>query len=829
MPLTSMPSPRRNGLGLKPLAFAVLCAVATPWLPYSYADDLPPPPSAISMPDTTLYLEPVVNGRQTGKVVPVTYRGGHYYLTPQQLLDAGLPVADKQAKEIAVDQLEKVDVTYSGETQQLMINVPNDWLPKQKFNAQNPLDRLPAQSSLGLLFNYDLYASQSSANGQPGYLSAWTEQRLFDGFGVVSNTGIFRGSFNTSANSDQDNRYIRYDSQWRYNDDDRLLRYTAGDLATGALTWSSSVRIGGIQLARNFASRPDLITYPLPQFSGQAALPSSVDLYINSYKNSSTSVNPGPFTLDTVPYINGAGQATVVTTDALGRQVSTVVPFYVASNLLQAGMSDFSLSSGALRRNYGISSADYGQWVASGSGRYGVTDWLTLEGRAEGAAELAVGGAGANIRVGQWGVFNASYSYSQASDNAFNDYQPSQQPNYYDPLTGQPIPQPDPQPVYQYSTNHGDQSSIGYTYSNRYYSLNAQRILRSAGFGDISVYKSDYRLSRRTDQLTGSIGLNRFGSIGAGYFDVRDAIGQRTRLVNFSYSISLWRNTSLYASVNREIGNSGYSAQLQLSIPFDTWGTASVSASRDNNNRWNQRVSYSRAAPTDGGLGWNLAYADGQSSDSYSQADITWRTRLLEARGGMYGNSDDYTRWGEVSGSLVAMQGDLYATNTINDAFALISTEGYPDIPVRYENQLIGMTNAKGYLLVPTVTSYYHAKFQIDPLNLPADVAVPTVEKTVAIRDHSGFLVDFPIQQISAADVKLVDAQGKPLANGSEVAIVGSNQQSYVGWDGMVYVDPVQLQNRLSVIPADGSAPCQAQFSLTKTQGIQSIGPIVCQ
>ena len=108
-------------------------------------------------------------------------------------------------------------------------------------------------------------------------------------------------------------------------------------------------------------------------------------------------------------------------------------------------------------------------------------------------------------------------------------------------------------------------------------------------------------------------------------------------------------------------------------------------------------------------------------------------------------------------------------------------------------------------------------------------MAVPTVEKTVAIRDHSGFLVDFPIQHISAADVKLVDAQGKPLANGSEVAVIGSKQQSYVGWDGMVYVDPVQLQNRLSVIPADGSAPCQAQFNLTKTQGIQSIGPIVCQ
>jgi outer membrane usher protein len=829
MRLTGTPSLRSNGFGLKPLAFAILCAVATPWAPLAHADDLPPPPSAISMPDTTLYLEPVVNGRQTGKVVPVNYRGGHYYLTPQQLIDAGLPVADKQAKEIAVDLLKQVDVTYGGETQQLLINVPNDWLPKQKFNAQNPLDRLPAQSSLGLLFNYDVYASQSNANGQPGYLSAWSEQRLFDGFGVVANTGIFRGSVNRSAGDSQESRYIRYDSQWRYTDDERLLSYTAGDLTTGSLPWSSSVRIGGIQLARNFTARPDLITYPLPQFSGQAAVPSSVDLYINSYKNSTTSVNPGPFTLDTVPYINGAGEARVVTTDALGRQVSTLVPFYVASNLLQAGMSDFSVSAGALRRNYGLNSADYGQWVTSGSGRYGVTDWLTMEGRAEAAAELAVGGAGADIRLGQWGVLNASYSYSQAGDSAFNDYHPSRQMNYYDPLTGKSLPQPDQQPVYQYTRNRGDQSSIGYTYSNRYFSLNAQRVLRSAGFGDISVYKSDYRLSRRTDQLTGSLGLGRAGSIGAGYFDVRDAIGTRTRLVNFSYSLSLWRNMSLYASVNREIGSSGYSTQLQLSIPFDSWGTASVSASRDNNNRWSERVSYSRAAPTDGGLGWNLAYADGQDSNNYRQADMTWRTRLLEARAGMYGNSDDYTRWGEVSGSLVMMKGDLYATNTINDAFALVSTQGYPDIPVRYENQLIGVTNAKGYLLVPTVTSYYHAKFQIDPLNLPADVAIPTVEKTVAIRDHSGFLVDFPVQPISAADVKLVDAQGKPLANGSEVAVIGGSQRSYVGWDGMAYLDPVQQHNRLSVIPADGGAPCQAQFSLTKTQGIQSIGPIVCQ
>lgn len=134
------------------------------------------------------------------------------------------------------------------------------------------------------MLNYDAYVSQSGGRGNPGYFSAWSEQRLFDGFGVFANTGIFRSSFNGETAAQQNNRYIRYDSSWRYSDDDTMLSYTAGDLTTGSLPWTSSVRIGGLQVARNFATRPDLITYPLPQFSGQAAVPSSVDLYINSYK-----------------------------------------------------------------------------------------------------------------------------------------------------------------------------------------------------------------------------------------------------------------------------------------------------------------------------------------------------------------------------------------------------------------------------------------------------------------------------------------------------------------------------------------------------------------
>ncbi len=88
------------------------------------------------------------------------------------------------------------------------------------------------------------------------------------------------------------------------------------------------------------------------------------------------------------------------------------------------------------------------------------------------------------------GVLNASYSVSQASDDAFNGGRPIPSPAYYDPLTGRPLQQPDPQPVYRYTGNHGDQSSFGYTYSNPRFSLNAQRILRSADLATFPCIKA---------------------------------------------------------------------------------------------------------------------------------------------------------------------------------------------------------------------------------------------------------------------------------------------------------------------------------------------------
>ena len=137
------------------------------------------------------------------------------------------------------------------------------------------------------------------------------------------------------------------------------------------------------------------------------------------------------------------------------------------------------------------------------------------------------------------------------------------------------------------------------------------RLQRHDQYADLSVVDSPYiSLSRRSEQATLSVNLERWGSLGAGYFDVRAADDSRTRLLNLSWSKPLWRNTSFYLSANREVGDSDWAMQAQLVIPFDLHGSLALSAERDTSGQTRQRVNYSRAVPTQGGLGYNLGYAD---------------------------------------------------------------------------------------------------------------------------------------------------------------------------------------------------------------------------
>lgn len=768
-------------------------AVASGLWGAAMAGDLPPPPGSMeAVADAQLFLELVVNQMDTGRIIAVDQRAGQLFVPASALQDVGMKLPGEPVGSVALDQVPGLHSDYDSNGQRLLLDVPPSWLQAQFIGNRNTYPRTQVMSSFGALLNYDVYFNDTDDGGS--YLAAWNEVRLFDTWGTLSNTGQVRQTLADGiTDSTLGNGYRRYDTTWRFSDDERLLTYEAGDVISGSLPWSSSVRLGGVQVSRDFAVRPDLVTYPLPQFAGEAAVPSSVDLFINGYKSDTAQLQPGPYTLTNVPFINGAGEAVVVTTDALGRQVSTTVPFYVTSTLLQQGLTDFSVAAGTLRRDYTLRDFGYGPGVTSGTFRYGYSDSLTLESHAEASSDLTLGGLGANLRLGNFGVLNTALSQSQ------------------------------------FDSRSGQQLSLGYQYNSTRYSLMYQRVERRDDYADLTLVDTPYAsLSKRSEQVTLSLNLQRFGSLGLGYFDVQAADDSRTRLLNLSWSKPLWRNTSFYLSANREIGDSNWAMQAQLVIPFDLNGSLALSTERSKDGASRQRINYSRAVPSEGGVGYNLGYAQGDAP-SYRQADLTWRLQSVQLQAGVYGSSDAQTRWADASGSLVWMGGETFAANRINDAFVVVSTQGFAGIPVRYENQLVGQTDRNGHLLVPWSSAYYRGKYEIDPLNLPANVQSPNVEQRVSVRRGSGYLLEFPLRRVLAASITLVDRQHQELPLGSLVVHEQSNTQAVVGWDGLVYLENLSAHNTLQVTLSEGRT-CQATFDIDEQQqDVPLIGPLVCQ
>ncbi|HEY4435540.1 MAG TPA: fimbria/pilus outer membrane usher protein [Lelliottia sp.] len=784
---------------LKPAMIILLCVTTSAWAENG-DDSLPPPPDAQALNSEAVFqLSVVINHYDTGLVVPVTQRNGTFFISSADLLRAGLPPEQVPNGEVDLSRLAHVRVEYDSAAQRLLLSVPRDWVSTRVTPFGGQTAQSKPQYGRGALLNYDLYTNHTEHIG--GQASLWHEFRYFNENGSLSSTGYTRKSF--AGDSGQQEGYVRYDTTVMITNEDDATTWTAGDVISDALSWSSSVRMGGISYGRDFSLRPDLVTWPLPEFSGEAAVPTSVDLFINGYRSGSTQLQPGPFTLTNLPYINGAGDAVLITTDALGRQVSTTMPFYVTSDLLKQGLSDGAVTLGSLRRSYGIKNFDYGPAAGSGSYRYGLTDWLTLEGHGEAAEELALGGAGTVVKLGQLGVVNGSYTHSRMRGD------------------------------------DGGQINWGYQYSTSAFSLATQHSRRDRGYGNLALYDQPTiydehdqpiaSLSRNTDQYSLTFNLGNYGNIGAAWIGVESFDNQKTELLNLSWSRNLWGSSSIYLAASRDQQRGDWTVAMSLQIPIGERDSAAVTFENTPDSGSTQRINYNHSMPSDGGLSWNMAWANQSRSQNYQQATLGWRNNNIEVQGGGYGEQDMMTWWGEAMGSIVLMDNELFAANKINDAFVVISTDGHPNVPVNYENQPVGKTNHNGYLLVSGVSAYYPASYSINTLNLPADTRLKETERRVAIRRHSGYLVDFPMEQERVASVILHDPQGEAIPVGSQVKRA-ARSTAVVGYDGIAWLENLNDVNPLEVILPEGKR-CYATLTIgaNPDHKLQTFGPLTCR
>ncbi len=775
-------------LGWAPAVVAALCSPGALYAANTDAridgyTDLPPPPQRgdIADPDADqrLELELFINGMRTGIVAPVVKQGARFQLRAADLRRAGL-VFQTAGDRLFLDSLDGVRADYDAPAQQLHLTVSPHYLPAQHIGDRARAFQ-PAKYDMGALLNYDVYVT--GGRRVPAQASLWHEARLFGPAGIFSTTGAIRAGTGKS--------YVRFDSYWRWSDERSMTTVEAGDIITRTLPYAPAVRLGGIQVSRDFSVRPDIITYPLPEFAGNAALPSTVDLVVDGQRIAGSRVNPGPFTLGTLPPINGYGQANLIVTDMHGRSVATALPFYVSSALLRPGLTDYSVAAGAFRRNYGIRNFDYGGLAASASARHGVTPGVTLEVRAEVADDMRLAGGGAVVKLGNFGTVSAAYSRSFGDDA------------------------------------NGGQIDLGYEYQARGFSVGLRHTRRDSGYVDLGLIdRGDRGGWERLSAATASLSLGGAGTLGLGYFELRQERGRDARIANLAWAMPLWGESRLYASLSRDFIDRSWSGALTLSIPLGG-GTLNAGVAQDQDGRTGLRADYSRPVPTEGGWGWNASAASEDGRRPYLRGDVIWRTQPIQLRAGAYGR-DDITGWFGASGSIVFMDGSLFAANRVSDAFAVVSTNGEPDIPVRYENQLIGTTNEKGQLLVPSASAYYPARYDIDTLDLPASVQAPIVSQRVAIAAGSGHVIRFPVTHRASARATLVDPSGDVIPAGAAVTI-NSDDATYVGWDGQLFIEQVAADNRVTVDLPDGGT-CHAAFTAdAKADDIVELGKLICR
>lgn len=753
-----------------------------------------------------LYLAVSLNQADTGQLARFVLRDGDLYASTATLRTLGLkwPGSDQPIALVALRDLPGLEISYDSARQRIALVAPTTMLDQVTVRAGFAQHTSPlvdsADLAAGAIFNYSAYGQRDSSGNAS--LSGVGDVRVF-GIGP----GVWSTSINSRvANGTNNNRTTRLDSAWQLDLPTRMVTLVIGDTVTGAAPWSRPLRIGGIRVARNFQLQPYRITAPLASFSGEAALPSTVDLFVNGLKQSSQSVPPGQFVFDSAPTLDGAGNAHMVITDINGQQRVVEFAFYGTPQLLARGLSDWSVELGTVRHGYAVNSFDYApRPMASASGRFGWRASTTLEGHVEGDQRLQVAGVGVTQLLGTRGGL-VGMSVAVSSNNAL--------------ASGR--------------RDHGVQRNITYQWATRGFSFNLTSTRNDDDFRDLASLEGA-PLARATDQAY--LGLSGMGGQwGLGAFRRIERDGSRNGFASLGWSLQTDQFGYFGVQLNRRIDSvgdnrHGIDANFTWSLALGRQNSVSLRAGQAPDGKVQATAEFSHQVPGEiGGWGWRAEAGSGgaiQAQTTLLGRRGQWTAGLQKARGG--GTSF----FASADGGVALLDGHAFAMRRVDQAFALVSTNKVADVPVRLANNVVGRTDANGLLLVTRLNPWQENRLSIDPLALPADMSVALTEKAVVPLGRTGVLVDFPMQTVVSLQVSVEDAHGQPLPAGSPVWLVSANPitdapLTVIGQDSLLYLQDAPSHARLRV-RHDGIFCELVLPEVVQTGGFAELEGVVCQ
>jgi outer membrane usher protein len=646
-----------------------------------------------------------------------------------------------------------------------------------------PLARAP---HWGSFLNYSLFGYSSGGDTDA---SGLFEAAVFGprGNGLLSfgvNTAIFGGTTGD---------IVRYDTSWRRDEPESLRTMVIGDSISRAGFYGRPVRFGGIQYGKNFTLQPGFVSSPLIGLQGTAALPSTIDVFVNNQRIASQQVEPGPFAIDNVPAVSGSGTLQLVVRDAFGQQQVISESFYGSPMLLAPGLNDYAFSIGAQRRNFGIESGDYGGAQAMALWRRGLSSTLTVEARTEADETVASAGFAADVLVGSLAI--ASFGAAASSGDA----------------------------------GSGGLWLVGVDRQAAHYSFGVRGTFSSEDFrqvGDIAGLTT----AERSLTARAALNLGAWGSVGAAAVSQRyhEPLRPDIDTGTLTWSGRLGKLANLSMSLTRSVGvRDDTRLFATISIPLGPGTTLSAGATEKvsgSPSYSRQSVSVVRSLPAyEEGYGYRL-FADSdrrtEAGASLAMRSATLRAEIADAAGVTAARAS-------IEGAVATVGGYTFLARPIVDSFAVVSAGGVPGIGVQQENQRAGKTDASGRLVLTPLRAYLPNKISLDPLSTPMGVAIGKSTQVVVPTRHSGLYLEFDVRRGRSALVSLLAPDGSPLSTAAQVTDTSSGRQLPVGMNGEVFLTGLpDAGTRLRI--EIGGKDCEVDVRPEGDDPVLELGPYRC-
>lgn len=737
---------------------------------------------------SVLLLDLLCNGESTSQIIYALKDESGMWV-PEEVLSACRVVSKPKLTRMVQNKRyysleDKSILIYFYDPALLSLNVlvPSRYLPKNTINLNAPNLRKIRPQMPGTYINYDISLQRDDFINQ-NHTAAVAETVYFNDLGVGDLQFLLQ-------NAGYGDPLVRLNTNWTYDQPEKMATLRMGDSITGTAIWSGAVQFGGLQYATNFGTQPGFVPFPLPGFKGEAVVPTTVEFYLENQLRASSQVSNGPYDIQGLSVVTGAGDLVVQTKDILGRRTVAILPYYINQQFLQEGLTSFSYETGFIRNNFGLESNDYSHFLLVGSFQEGLTNDWTAGWHAELQSKQKTIGVSSNYIVDK--LFQVAFATAVSHSTRGN----------------------------------GGLLLAGIQRQTLDYNVGLQFTTTTENFQQLGL-QEDALAPQLLLQSNASYADPYWGTIAASYTVRLGRTEEDIKLTTISYNKSIFKNiffTTSYLYQQDQQNSNSYFASFVWSPKVNYTSTLSYQHSPGQNG---VTASFAKNLPSDNGYGYRILGNIGDNSRLEADYALQTDYGLYQAIFSRIENTNNIEL--DASGAIGLFSGYSFISRRIDGSFILAHLPGQAKVRIYKSNLLMGKTNRDGYFLIPQTLPYDENVISFNPIDLPLNTQFQTDKMIAYPYFRSGAYLRFPIRTVMSASFHLRLSNHQPVPSGAFVWLDNSDNKYPVGYDGSVFISELSLASVITGGAKWGNHVCRFSIPVNKRDEIINyLGQTTC-